>query len=258
MPSQPSPIAWPRDSFRITLTLVTIVGAVVLVLITGVIGVGVAMVSSHAVLNPADLKTCPPRMPVDITLWSQFSLYAPIAAYLLLVLRPISKLSFAQLGLRMPTWREIGIGVIGAAAMWLAVEISGASIDALTHHHDTEAAIDLLKQLQTPLQRAEFILIAVVLAPLVEELAFRVFLFNAFWRHMPFWAAAVASSALFGLVHAQCTAWQLLTVGTPLVFGAIVLSYVYARTKNYWSSVLAHGLFNTVSVVLVFVFHVKA
>jgi membrane protease YdiL (CAAX protease family) len=258
MPSPPSPIDWPRDSFRIAFTFIAIVGAVILVFVTGAIGIVATVLITHAPLAGSDLKSCPPRMPVDITLWSQVSLYAPIAAYLLLILRPISKLSFAQLGLRMPTMRELWIGVVGAVAMWLAVEVSGGVIDALTHHHDTEAAIDLLKQLRTPLQQAEFILIAIVLAPLVEELAFRVFLFSAFWRYMPFWGAAIASSVLFGLVHAQCTAWQLLTVSVPLVCGAIVLSYVYARTRCYWSAVLSHALFNSVSVVLVFVFHVKA
>ena len=254
MPSPRSPIAWPRDSFRISLSLVAALGAVGVVLVSGLLAVFVGLYTGQ--LSRVAMMQQPARIPADFTLWSQFAVYVPIIAYLLLVIRPVSGLSFRDLGIRAPGPRDLAVGIGGAAAMWVAVTATGAIVHLVTHRDDTEAAIELLRMIKTPAEHIEFVVIAVVLAPLVEEFAFRVFAFNAFLRWTPLWVAAVASSLLFGLVHAQ-TPGQIVTVGTPLVAGGIVLAYVYARTRCYWSSVLAHALFNSVSVILVFVFHVK-
>ena len=95
-----------------------------------------------------------------------------------------------------------------------------------------------------------------VLAPIIEELAFRAFLFNAFSRYASLGVAAVVSGVLFGLVHAA-SAQQLLTVALPLALGGVVLAGVYSISRCYWSNVISHALFNSISLVAVFVFHVK-
>jgi membrane protease YdiL (CAAX protease family) len=138
--------------------------------------------------------------------------------------------------------------------MWLIVDSCGALIATLTHLHDTEAAVALLQHMTTPLQKLLFAAIAVVLAPMVEELGFRVFLFNAFTRYVDVWPAAVLSGLLFGLVHALGSASQILTVGIPLALGGVVLAYVYASNRCYWSNVITHATFNAISVVAVFFF----
>jgi hypothetical protein len=131
-----------------------------------------------------------------------------------------------------------------------------AGISALTHIHDTEAAVALLAQMKTPFEKLLFVAVAAILAPIIEELAFRAFLFNAFSRYMSISAAALSSAILFGLVHAS-SAQQLLTVSVPLCFGGLVLAAVYRISRCYWSNVISHAIFNSISLVAVFVFHVK-
>ena len=72
---------------------------------------------------------------------------------------------------------------------------------------------------------------------------------NALWRYVAFWPAAVLSSLAFAAAHLAPSAL------VPLWGGGIVLAYVYARTRALSASILAHGTFNTVNVLLIVVFH---
>jgi membrane protease YdiL (CAAX protease family) len=252
---QRSPIDWPRDSFRVVVAVLAAVGAVAIVFVGTTVALALAMALGE--LTVADLQHRPPRLPTDFQLWSQYALYVPLVVYLALVILPVSRLSWHSLGFRPLRAADVWVALGGTFLMWVAVAVTGTAIETLTHRHDTEAAIALLKTIHSPTQEFAFILMAVVVAPLVEEFAFRVFLFNAFLRWTPFWVAAGASGLLFGFAHAQ-TPSQLLTVGIPLAAGGVVLAAVYDRTRCYWANVLTHALFNSVSVIAFFVFHVTA
>jgi membrane protease YdiL (CAAX protease family) len=250
-PSPASLTTWPAESFRVPLTILAAVGAIVVV-----IGVSGAYFTIAYMLGEIDPRH-PENLPTTQLLLVQLVAYLPLALYLLVVIPPVAQMSLRQLGVRRPTLGELGAGVVGTVAMWLVVVLASSAIEALTHRHDTEAAIQLLKNVRTPVEKVSFIAVAVLFAPLVEELAFRVFVFNAFRRWTPLWVAAVSSGILFGLVHAAAPA-QVVTVGIPLTLGGIVLALVYARTGCYWSNVVTHGLFNAITVVAYFVFGVKS
>ena len=254
-PSRRSPIDWPPNSFRVGPSIVVALGALAIVVLGT--GLAVAYALSIGQLSVEGISQRPPRMSADFQLWSQYALYVPLLAYLLLVLPPLSRLPFRALGFRVPTVSDLAVAVVGAVVMWVAVGTANALVERLTHLHDTEAAIVLLQSVRSPMQQFAFVAMAVLVAPLVEELAFRVFIFNAFLRWTPFWIAALGSGVLFGIAHAQSPS-QLVTVGLPLAIGGMVLAGVYARTRCYWSSVITHALFNSVSVVAFFVFHVTS
>jgi membrane protease YdiL (CAAX protease family) len=250
-PSPPWPATWPRESFRVGPTLLAAVGAVFVVIVVLVLFIWIA-VALHFI-DPRHPESLGPSQ----LLLTQLASYVPIALYLLVVIPHVAAMPLSRLGLRAPTAGELWVGVVGAMVMWLVVILTGSLVETITHQHDTEAAIQLLKSVRTPLQKISFIAVAVLFAPLVEELAFRVFVFNAFRRWTPLWVAALLSGALFGLVHASSRG-QLLTVALPLSLGGVVLALVYARTRCYWSNVVSHALFNSVTVIAYFVFHVKS
>lgn len=181
-----------------------------------------------------------------------------VTLYLLAVLPLLAKRSLAALGIRTPKGREIGIGLLGGLAMVVIANPLAAFMQSLTHATHPEAALALLKALHEPWQIAAFVGLACVLAPIAEELVFRVFIFNAFARYGGFWPAAAISSVIFGLVHVSTSPLDVLVFALPLAFGGVVLTVVYARAKCYWSNVIAHALFNTVSVVAILVFHAAA
>jgi len=96
-----------------------------------------------------------------------------------------------------------------------------------------------------PLLAMAFGVLAVVIAPFVEELMFRGFLFNTILRYTPVWAAATLSGIVFGLSHGSLTAF------VPLAGSGIVLAYVYYVTGSLPASMLTHALFNAINVALI-------
>jgi membrane protease YdiL (CAAX protease family) len=250
LPSPPSPANSVRSGFNLSASIVFAAGAVIIALAAIVAFVLLASSTGAVDLNHR-------VFPIMFELVGELAIYVPVAAFMLIFLPLLAKRSLAELGLRPPGFIEIAIAILGAFAMLIAVDGAGAIVTAITHRHDTEAAIALLKNLKTAPEKFLFLSIAVLFAPMLEELGFRVFLFNAFARYTPVWLAALASGLIFGAVHSTSPS-QLLTVSVPLACGGVVLAGVYAASRNYWSSVITHALFNAVPLTLIFVFHVKA
>ena len=88
-----------------------------------------------------------------------------------------------------------------------------------------------------------FVILAVVVAPLFEEIFFRGFLFRGFSSSWGWVAGACVSAAIFGLAHLQ------LDVFVPLFALGLALAWVYKRTGSLWTSIAFHALFNGLSVL---------
>ena len=230
--------------------LATVVATAFLMVAPGVAYVVIAVAAGIATVHPSS----------DQLLIAQLVTYVPWGVFLLLALPRISQTSLHDLGFRRPTGRDLSFALGGAVVMWIATEAIGLAVVSLTHLHETEAAVALLRGLRTPAERTMYVAIAVVLAPMLEELTFRVFIFNAVSRYASVLVAALVSGLIFGLAHVQPQSShdvvpQLLTISLPLFAGGIVLAYVYASTRCYWANVITHGTFNAVTVVAVMAFH---
>jgi membrane protease YdiL (CAAX protease family) len=89
---------------------------------------------------------------------------------------------------------------------------------------------------------AMFFLVAVVMAPVFEEIVFRGFLFRGFANSWGWVWGAVASAAIFGAAHLQ------LDVFLPLAALGFVLAWAYQRTGSLWTCITMHALFNLIAV----------
>ena len=243
----PSPIVWPAKSWNVGLSIVVAIGGVFAFLIPSVIIAMIAVVTGQ--IDPSH-----PMNKIDPLLNAQLIAYIPAAIYFAGLTPLVAHVPLRELGFRAPTTRDIGIALAGVVAMYVLVSVLGAAMVAITHRHDTESAIDLLQHLNTMGERIALVLMACVIAPMVEELVFRVFLFNAFSRYMALPIAAALSGIIFGSAHMQglATFW---TFAIPLAGGGFVLAYVYSITRCYWANVITHGTFNLISVIAVLVFH---
>lgn len=97
-------------------------------------------------------------------------------------------------------------------------------------------------------QKALTAMLAVVLAPLAEEMLFRGFLQPTLARWCrDQWPAVLVSGFLFGLMHDAVPD----TVPALVLFG-IALGYVYARTRSLTLVILVHAVFNAKNVVSAF------
>ena len=152
------------------------------------------------------------------------------------------RISWRALGFwRGPNVRDIGIAaavVIGGLVVQIsyltvleAVGIDTAGATSSTFIEEGKAVLILLA------------LLALLIAPVCEELFFRGFVFGGLTNRFGFWKAAVMSALLFGLVHVEPIKIF------PLFILGLLLAGAYYRTRSLWSSALAHFLNNGIALL---------
>ena len=100
------------------------------------------------------------------------------------------------------------------------------------------------------------VILAVFVAPVVEELFFRGVLFRSIRDRYGFWIGAVASGLVFGAAHYVPSAWQdAVLLQTVMVFTGIGLAWIYERRGTLVADIAAHMAFNAVGIVLILGVH---
>jgi uncharacterized protein len=92
-----------------------------------------------------------------------------------------------------------------------------------------------------------FFLTAAVAAPLFEEFLFRGFLLPSLTRYLPTWGAIGISGLVFGVAHLS------LSEILPLTTLGILLGIVYVRTRNLLAPMLLHSLWNSSTLVSLYI-----
>lgn len=82
-----------------------------------------------------------------------------------------------------------------------------------------------------------FILVS-FLAPFIEEILFRGFVYRIFVKTWPNWIGNILSAALFALIHVQFQTF------IPLFILGLLLNHVYKKTDSLWTSFAFHSLNN--------------
>lgn len=222
------------------------------------VGIGIIVISMFAMLFTLAVfslvtyhRVLPPRHALSIgsLLLIQNIGYIPIVLFLFATLPRLAQCSLTELGLRRPNWPELRAGIWGAGLAFIGVTITANLMTFVTHRHVTQRTLLLFQHLHGS-EAGIAAITGIVIAPFVEELIFRAFLFNALssWLSLPL--SLVGSSLLFGLAHFD------LGVALPLTVCGIVLAGLYHRTGCLWSNITAHALFNSISFVALFALHV--
>ncbi len=95
-------------------------------------------------------------------------------------------------------------------------------------------------------------LLALVVAPIVEELFFRGCVFRSLRDRHSFPLAAIVSAFCFGLVHYVPGPWQdTVLLMTIMVFTGLGLAWFYDRRGNIVASMAAHATFNLIGLILI-------
>jgi hypothetical protein len=100
---------------------------------------------------------------------------------------------------------------------------------------------------QDGLALACFFITAGILAPLFEEVIFRGFLLPSLTRYLSVGEAIIVSSLLFAIAHLS------LSEILPLTVLGIVLGVVYTRSRNLLSAILLHSLWNSATLLGLFI-----
>ncbi len=89
-------------------------------------------------------------------------------------------------------------------------------------------------------------LFAAIIGPVIEELFFRGFLYNALKKYMGIFWAMTATAGLFASLHAHIVGFF------PIMALGMLLAYIYEKTGTLVSSVTVHIVHNLSMVLLVF------
>jgi membrane protease YdiL (CAAX protease family) len=84
---------------------------------------------------------------------------------------------------------------------------------------------------------------AIAIAPIVEEVVFRGFMYRALKGHIKKDAANVCTAAVFAAVHCSCYAF------VPLLVFGVLLGRIYERSADICEVIFVHALFNMVNVI---------
>ncbi|TMB50712.1 MAG: CPBP family intramembrane metalloprotease [Chloroflexi bacterium] len=146
--------------------------------------------------------------------------------------------------------RQAGIGLLAGVFIWSAAQVFAALAVFIMRMLGINPAgqqevTNMARQLPVPVA----VVTIAILAPIAEELFFRGLVFNAWEREYGTRSALIGAALLFGLAHVPG--------GTPLAVVVVfllglVLTGVYAWTRNLATTIGIHAAFNLASVLALF------
>lgn len=88
--------------------------------------------------------------------------------------------------------------------------------------------------------------LAGVLAPITEEVLYRMFTFLPMKERWGFWGGSIVSSFIFALMH-----FNLYWLGEMVVVG-VGLTFIYYWTGSLLSAIVAHSVINSSKIIMIF------
>ncbi|HUS81942.1 MAG TPA: type II CAAX endopeptidase family protein [Dehalococcoidia bacterium] len=151
-------------------------------------------------------------------------------------------------------WRDLGFRPLALSRAWVPVALVVGAFVAVQVYGVIADAIggsDFLPKStlgEDALDQTAFVVLAVILAvgmaPVVEETFFRGFVFGGLSKRFSLLGSALISGFLFALAHGQPT--------TLIPFTAVGMLFAvgYAYTGSLWTSISAHFTFNLISLTV--------
>ena len=118
-------------------------------------------------------------------------------------------------------------------------------LDAVHLPTERQELVDLFTQAKSPALLGFMVVLALVIAPISEELVFRAGFFRFLRTRVPRWVAFAASAGLFALFHFNWISFL------PLFVLGLAFAVAYERTGRIAVPILAHALFNLNTLLLV-------
>lgn len=155
---------------------------------------------------------------------------------------------------RRISWKHLGFGAfnINVVGIGCGLLLGGYSIILLHNWLLTILGVDtqgdqifqMFDQLESP---AWLFVVGAIVAPIVEEIFFRGFLFQGFRQKYGWMPALFLSSAIFGAAHLDPVSL------IPTFVLGCVLAVVYHRSNSVWPGILFHAAINSFSLCAVYV-----
>jgi len=154
------------------------------------------------------------------------------------------RVSWRALGFGKFDWSVLGIGCGLLIASYAIILLHNAVLTLLGVKTQGQEITQLFGSLKSPFW---FFIVGAILAPLVEEIFFRGFLFQGFRARYSWVPGLLMSSAIFGLAHLDPVAL------IPTFILGCLLAYLYQRSNSIWPSVTVHMMVNCLGLCTAYV-----
>jgi membrane protease YdiL (CAAX protease family) len=186
-----------------------------------------------------------------VTLFTEMGFVIAVAFWV----RVVNRASLRDLGLVASPGRDVATGVLGGlglqAASWV-VAVAIQVVGRLILGHTPEAP----EQIPEQIRQASLLLpaiVAIVAAPIGEEVFFRGFLFRGLRRRFSVWPAIVISAACFSLIHISPESLGgSMTLIVALFPVGVGLAWIYEKRQSLLASIVAHSTFNAIGITVLF------
>ena len=179
----------------------------------------------------------------------QTSIYA-MALVLIFSIRHVRRTTNKKtLGMQRPmSLGDIGLGVAGYIVYFIILIAITMVVAKLIPGYVADQPQDIGVTSLYGLERLIGFFVFVMVAPLVEEVIMRGFLYGKLRQaKMPVWPAALIVSVIFGALHGQ---WN---VAIDTFILSMVACYLREATGTIWPGVVIHMTKNAIAFVLLFV-----
>ncbi|MGF1514284.1 MAG: lysostaphin resistance A-like protein [Elainellaceae cyanobacterium] len=187
------------------------------------------------------------RFSAGFTLFGYLLLAAGSAGVLYLSIRrhlPLPEGWFRlKLADRWPLW---GLGGYFAAVP-LVIGVSLVNQQIWQGRGGSNPLLEIVLNESDPVALGLFFFTAAVAAPIFEEFLFRGFLLPSLTRYMAVWPAIALSAFIFAAAHLSVS--EVL----PLMVLGMVLGFVYTRSRNLLAPMLLHSLWNSATMLGLFI-----
>ncbi|MDQ6622335.1 MAG: CPBP family intramembrane metalloprotease [Verrucomicrobiota bacterium] len=169
------------------------------------------------------------------------ALFVVVAAFLTLRGRGVSLM--AGFG-KLPFWRSLTTAVILLFAAYPLIILA----DLITQRFlggasSKQTIVELFSGSQSLAQRVIIIVLAVAIAPLVEEFLFRFFIYGVLRRYFGRVVGLLCNAALFAAVHAHVPS------AAPLFVLGVCFTIAYEWSGSIVVTMTMHSLFNSMTLV---------
>ena len=161
--------------------------------------------------------------------------------------------SWTELGLKpLPLDYVVRMGLAAGLAGLVVIDIVGSLLSEIGLRPNQLEQFQFVLS-EGPLAFALLLVAAAVLAPFVEELFFRGFLFGMLRRRQPLWLAYLLSSVLFTILHLEpnrMSAPQMAGLSVGIFLLAMMLAWLYQHTGSLFPGMVAHAVNNATGLIL--------
>lgn len=161
------------------------------------------------------------------------------------------KEKFAALGLSFKNFfKNIWYGVVGYVALIPIligiIAVIAFVLSMIKYVPEQQPVVQLFLKERNATLLLYTSLFAAIVGPIMEELFFRGFMYNAVKKYIGVFWAAMVTALFFALLHAHLVGFL------PIFVLGVALAYLYERTGTLVSSITVHMIHNLSMVVLVF------